>query len=569
MSKQHLLGRKLPRRTVVRGGLVGAGALAVGLTPGCAASGSPAAVAPPGSGGGAPATAVAAASTPPPKRGGTIRTSGTGGHRHFDVHDSGSMTSASYQYVIAFSGLLKFKHGPDVKPPAWIPVADLAESWEQPDDLTYVFKLRRGVRFHNIAPVNGRELVADDVVFSYNRQRDLKVNSAPLVNVLKLETPDKFTLKVTLDRPNSDLFVNLADDYCRIVAHEVVDQKGDLKQGPVIGTGPWIVDKVDFATYDYLVRNPDYFLKELPYADRIELNHIADYSNIVSAFRARELDLVGSGMTPRDYETIIKAAPEIKTTWIPHARSGDEIGFNTAKPPFDDVRVRQAVLKALDFQVVIDTIWIKRAELTTGVPLPDETTWKLSQEELQRLFKRDVEGARRLLREAGLERGFEAECIFVPMLLGGVYQAEAEIFQQQLREVGITLNLKPMELSAFNPVQLRGDYQIHVHNQGSRPATNGDLLGRYHSKGPANLTKFSDPKLDDLIEKQAVLSRDPEGRKKLLIDIQRYVVDRAFKIGICSGQQPTMFWPYVKNYWPVANTSTNSLDQWTDIWLDK
>jgi peptide/nickel transport system substrate-binding protein len=504
-----------------------------------------------------------------PKYGGTLRTSGTGGVRHFDVHDVGGMTSASYQYVIALSGLLKFKHGPDVKTPAWIPVGDLAESWDQPDDLTYIFKLRQGVKWQNIAPVNGRELVADDLVFSFTRQRDLKVNSAPLVNILKMEAPDRSTLKLTLDRPNADMLVNLADDYCRVIAREVVTSSGDLKQGPVVGTGPWIVEKVDFAAYDYLARNPDYYLKGLPYLDRLELNHIADYSNIVSAFRSGDLDTVGSGMVPRDYDTVIKAVPQIKTNWIAHARSGDDLGFNTAKPPFDDVRVRQATLKALDMQVVIDTSWNKRAELTSGVPLPDEVNWKLPQTELAQLFKRDVEGARRLLKEAGLERGFEAECIFVPMLLGGLYQAEAELFQQQLREVGITLRLKPLDLAAFVPIALRGDYQMYVFNQGARPSTNGELLGRYHSKGRDNRTKFSDPKLDDLIEKQAVLARDPEGRKKILQDIQRYVVDRAFKVGICTGQQPVMSWPYVKNYRPPSNTSTNSLDQWTDVWLDK
>jgi peptide/nickel transport system substrate-binding protein len=544
-----------------------------GLAAGCAAPAAPPAappVAPTTPGLAAPVgTAAAAAPTVAaraPKYGGTLRTTGFTGHQNFDHDTSAGWASPTYTYVVAYSGLLKLKHGPDVKSPALIAAADLAESWTQPDDLTYIFKLRQGVKFHNIAPVNGRELVADDIVFSFNRQRDLKFNSANFTNVLKMEAPDKNTFKVTLDQPNADILANLADDRCRVVAHEIVDKNGDLKQGPVVGTGPWLVDKVEFGRYDYLVRNPDYFLKGLPYLDRLEINHIADNPSVLAAFQAGQLDVIGAGL-PSDYDTVIKSVPQAKTLWILQDTSGEEIGFNVTKKPFDDVRVRQAVVKALDFQVMGNTIWSTRGELTPGLVFPD-FSWKLPNDELQRLFKRDLEGAKRLLQEAGLGGGFQAECILEPNIRSGAYQTEAELFQQQLRDINVNITLKPVPLATFTQLQQNGDYQMYVHNQSGLSSANADLLGRYHSKGPGNYTNFSDPTLDRLIEQQAGMSRDPEGRRKIFQDIQRLVIDKAFKLGTWTGATPAMYYPYLTNYYPPSRVSV-AVDYWTDIWLDR
>src|SRR5204862_7448715 len=110
---------------------------------------------------------------------------------------------------MCWSQLLFFKNGPGIKMPNFEVEGDLAESWTQPDDTTYVFKLRPGVKFHNIAPVNGRELVADDIVFSYQRVLDQKTFAAVLRGVTKMEATDRSTLKLTLDKPNADLLANL------------------------------------------------------------------------------------------------------------------------------------------------------------------------------------------------------------------------------------------------------------------------------------------------------------------------------------------------------------------------
>src|SRR5439155_4473853 len=106
---------------------------------------------------------------------------------------------------VCYSTLMTYRSGADIQAPSYIPTGDLAESWEQPDDLTYIFKLRRGVKFHNIAPVNGRELVADDLLYSYQRILAKKSFAGFLAGIAKTEAVDKATLKLTLQRPNPDI----------------------------------------------------------------------------------------------------------------------------------------------------------------------------------------------------------------------------------------------------------------------------------------------------------------------------------------------------------------------------
>src|SRR5881227_3398450 len=179
-----------------------------------------------------------------PKRGGTLALR-TWDPPHFDPFQT-----ISYKTHIALSfthsRLLKHKAGPQVAPGTFLIEGDLAESWSQPSETTYVFKLRRGVRWHNKAPVNGRELTAEDVRYTVERFVTLKgnANAYMLRSVDKVEAPDKYTVKFTLKEPFVWFFDMLANPHAvAIVAKEVVDKYGDLKPWEsVIGTGPWMLD---------------------------------------------------------------------------------------------------------------------------------------------------------------------------------------------------------------------------------------------------------------------------------------------------------------------------------------
>src|SRR5262245_18125599 len=214
--------RRLRRRQVLRGSVAGVASLAIAgcantTAPAVAPTTAPAAPAAPTTGAAAPAAATAA---PQPKLGGTLQTMSTSAERDLDPHTTTGAAGGSIGAYICYSGLLTYKWGPDVKAPAYIPTGDLAESWTQADDTTYLFKLRPGVKWHNKPPVNGRELVADDIVFSYNRIIAQKAYAGFLAGVAKMEAPDKATFKLTLDKPNADILGNLAIQNLAIAAKE-------------------------------------------------------------------------------------------------------------------------------------------------------------------------------------------------------------------------------------------------------------------------------------------------------------------------------------------------------------
>src|SRR5258708_33691975 len=100
--------------------------------------------------------------------------------------------------------------------------------------------MRPGVKFQNIAPVNGRDVIADDVKYSYERQIALKILAARLAGINKFDAVDKSTLRMTLDKPDADIFVSLAHYHNKVLPKESVDVNGDLTKGPIIGSGPWI-----------------------------------------------------------------------------------------------------------------------------------------------------------------------------------------------------------------------------------------------------------------------------------------------------------------------------------------
>src|SRR5437773_2695095 len=228
-----------------------------------------------------------------PKRGGTVSLR-LWDPPHFDPHLTISYKT-NVLYTFTHSRLLKFKAGPWVSPGSFVLDGDLAESWSQPNETTYVFKLRKGVRWHAKPPVNGRELTAEDVVYSMERFRTVTGNPQNylLGAVDKVEATDRYTVKVTLKEPYAwfpDVVANPMTG--AIVAREAVDKFGDLKKWEAtVGTGPWMLDSYRPNIGMTLVRNPHYFVPGLPYLDRVELVVDEDQSSRIAAFLSGRYDL--------------------------------------------------------------------------------------------------------------------------------------------------------------------------------------------------------------------------------------------------------------------------------------
>jgi ABC-type transport system substrate-binding protein len=516
------------------------------------------------------ATAARPATTPTApaaKRGGTHRmTIGQADTPHLDIHLSNSSTLAGHGQGMAWSQLLWFKNGPTVKMPTFEMEGDLAASWDQPDDLTYVFKLRPGVKCQNIAPVNGREVVADDILWSFRRQIDAKVNATYLANVAKMEAPDKATFKVTVGQPDADFLVNLASIFCKVVPHEVVDQKGDMKEGPVIGSGPWIVNQWNPGQLTRLVRNPDHYIKERPYLDTFEWYRIGDPATVLSGFRSKNLDIAQTGVTKKDADAITAQDPSVQVD-ISTSGTRFEIALKSNKPPFDNPKVRQALFKAIDRDEIIKTVFDGLGGKGTGF-LPTGPNQELPEAELAQLYKPDPDGAKRLLAEAGVSN-LEVDFVVADFLAGLVVQT-GELVQAQLKRVGITTRIRVMDGATFI-AQVRtppGDYTMYLGLQGSNQSFNAEVRSRIHSKGALFTTGLVDPELDAMIDRQATMVKDPQGRGRIIQDINRRIIQDAALVQLVQGGGVTLRHKYVQNY----NTNggiNNSQADYAWIWHDK
>src|SRR5919109_35602 len=228
----------------------------------------------------------------PPKRGGILRAPGRD-PVHFDPH----LTINNYtNYVLSFvySRLVRHKVGADVEPGTFTVEPDVAERWEELDDTTYVFHLRKGVRWHNKPPLNGRELVAEDVKFTYDRFLAEKGNGNRylLDSVDRIEVVDRYTVKFLLKEPYVWFISVLAYPTSMwIITPEVVQQFGDLKKAEsAIGTGPFLLERYEPNVKTVFKRNPDYFLKNQPSVDGVEWLVLEDDSTGLALYRTGQID---------------------------------------------------------------------------------------------------------------------------------------------------------------------------------------------------------------------------------------------------------------------------------------
>src|SRR6266545_843560 len=393
-----------------------------------------------------------------PKRGGTLSLR-LWDPPHFDPH-----LTISYKthilHTFSHSRLLKPKAGPGVGPGTFPLEGDLAESWTQPNETTYVFKLRKGVRWHNKPPINGRELTADDVVYSVERFRTIKgnANAYMLSSLDKVEAPDKYTVKFTLKEPYVWFLDMLANPMAvAIVAKECVEKFGDLKKSEsVVGTGPWMFDSYQPNVGYTLVRNPNYFVPGLPYIDRVEVTVDEDNASRMAAFIAGKYDLgwENPGIINRvDWvqikDTLKQKRPRLQTAEFP-SNVMSHISMRTDQKPFSDPRVRQAMSLAIDRQAILDATAEGVGVFNPPVPAALKE-WSLPVPQLgegTKYYKHDPKEAKRLLGQAGYPNGFPASICFTTY--GSTILVDAaQLILKNLKDVGIDSKLDQKEYGAY------------------------------------------------------------------------------------------------------------------------
>ncbi len=434
----------------------------------------------------------------------------------------------------------------------------LADGVEQPSETEFVFTLRDDVRFHDIAPVNGRQVTAEDVVYSFERFRDLpeaQNNDFFKFFTESMEAVDDQTFRLTTVMPYAESFSELGGSGQRaIVPHEAVEEWGDLSAN-AIGAGPYILEEYIRGEREVLRRNPDYFEGDVPYPDEYTRQVILDMSSLLQAYEGDQLDINGALLNKLDFETL-EALPDRVSGSMPGLHYAS-MGLNVNDERFSDPRVRQAMYLALDRNAFINLLGfgdgLRMGPLSAGLEY-----WSLSQEELEPYTTANYEEARALLAEAGYEDGFD-----LPIATSAgvqLYIDHAEIVVDELAKVGIRATLELSDLSTYLSTQLfAGDFgpaTIFTHNPYETPKI---PLTMYHRDGfgGGSWWQYDNPDVTAAIDAQ-MQEMDPEARREKVREAQFLILDDwAPMINLYS---PMAYWSYnqrVGGYDPTYRTYQN------------
>ena len=426
---------------------------------------------------------------------------------------------------------------------------------------SYLFRLREGVRWQAIDPVGGRGLTPEDVSFSYVRQSQPGLPNAPLLqNVDTVQPLGPRELRITLKSPDADILSLLADGHTKIVAREAVEQSGDLRDGPTVGTGPWILEQTVTDVSHLFTRNPDYFEAGLPLLDRLRIHILPDAKTRTAAFSVNILDVLQ--MQPDEWRKHLQREPLAPSKLVKQPGTGLEVALNAGRPPFDDARVRQAVFVAMDPLKAIEEYWGGFAFVSMGFPV-QRADWLPSATDLDRFLNRPAD-ARALLQDAGI-----IDPIPVTIKVGDfgeAYLAHAESIAREMEAVGFAPMIQLVNRRQFGEeVWLGGDYQMFAGPAAPVAAPNGYLLSVLHSDGIWNTTGHRDRVLDALLEKQAV-STDPAHRSQLIGEIRERVLQKAYRF-MPAAQVAIWTWrPRVQDFHP--NFAGFEYFHWARVWLD-
>ncbi|OGK86553.1 MAG: hypothetical protein A2X52_17700 [Candidatus Rokubacteria bacterium GWC2_70_16] len=489
-----------------------------------------------------------------PRRGGVLRIAEREAPG-LDPHLTVSFLSHSY-ISLAYSQLVRFPNGPEQKHPADFSILpDLAEKWEYKTPTSLVFTLRKGVKFHNKPPVNGREVTAEDVRYSLERFRAKSGFRSRFDAVQVIEAPDRYTVRITLKEPFAPFLNHLANPtFTAILPREAEEKFKDFNHpDAVIGTGPFILRSYDKGVKVVFERNPDYYMKGLPHLDGVVIEIAPDTQTRLSLLRAGKVEMahVWGWLSPEEARGVKQTNPEMVAT--PYKVIGvGHIYMRTDQPPFNDVRVRRAVSLAIDRKGWNDALLFGEGCVDSG-PVPCAMTdWKLDASKMdpaktKTLVGYDPAEAKRLLAQAGHPKGFTTPMFHWPGYVSP-WRSYYELAAEALGKIGITVELKPEEYGKYISTTYLGKFEKMAMGP-STPFTEVDdfLYGTHFPEQPNNRSSVADAELSKLLIAQR-RELDPKKRKEIVDDIQRYLADKQYYVYVPQWPQYVAHPPYVKGF---------------------
>ena len=501
----------------------------------------------------APSASPPSAALPAGEYGGHIVALARADVEHFDVHQDVSAALAARGPGVAYSRMLRLSTGAEVDQPSLLLECDLCESWELVNPLTYEFRLRDNVHWQDLPPVNGRKLSAQDVVFSYERQRTAGWPNSPLLLAMDtVEATDEVTVKVTLKFWDTDFLLALADGRSKVVAPEVVIASGTLEPGPVVGTGPWVWLRTLEGDGSEFEANADYFEEGLPFADLLTFKVIKDPETRVAAFITGQLDVYD--VEAEEWGLLQSRGFSSRTVVSKEGGLGMALAMNAGRPPFDDRDVRRAVFQSLEPWAYLEGTLTDEEMVGAGVPVVKES-WLLDREAMQTFF--DGEPSVNV-------QGKAVELVVADF--GNEQVALGRVVESALREAGFVSTvtvLNPVDYKQW--VWRKRDYQMFLGPTPPASGLNGYLFSGLHSGGQWNILNHGDGELDRLIESQQEFGFDSPERGEVLREIQRRLLGEAYVVSLGGGSTLWVMQDAVSGFHP--NTALAEYIFWAKTWL--
>ncbi|MFQ5852301.1 MAG: ABC transporter substrate-binding protein [Candidatus Binatia bacterium] len=500
-----------------------------------------------------------------PRYGGTLNFAVPKDPPSFDGHRENTF-ALIHPVAPHYSLLLKFDQNAYPKI-----VGDLAESWTiSKDGLTYTFKIRKGVRFHDGSLLTARDIKAtyDKIIFPPKGVVSARKGSYLMVK--SVEAPDDQTVVFRLKWPAPSLLANLASPWNFVYKADILEKDPNWYKKNIMGTGPFKFKEYVPGSHWIGVKNKDYFMKGRPYLDGYRAIFIKSTSARVDAIRGGRALIEFRGFSPAGRDKIVKTlgdkAKVQEGPWLCYL----SVAINNEKPPFNDVRVRKALTLALDRWEGSKALSKIAIVKPVGALMRPGSEFAMSEKELTKLagFGKDIKAARkearRLLKEAGAEGlKFTFKNRDLPMPYGhlGIWLID------QWRAIGVNVEQKVLERGPFFSDRKKGNFDTIMDWECGFMDEPDLQLFKFLSKGKsgANYSRFTDPVLDDLYEKQS-RAKSLEERLKLIRAFEKRVLDEKVYTF------PTLWWYKINPHWAKVRgwkqLPSHYLNQdLRDVWL--
>lgn len=444
------------------------------------------------------------------KTGGTLVIARLSDANNLDPHFLTQINSAAIIHHKVYEGLVRMD-----KESKYVPA--LATEWKQLDDVTWEFKLRQGVTFHDGAPFN-----AEAVKRTIARVQDPSVgsNRANLFEAIKeVKAVDDQTVQFILHYPYAPLLSVLAGAEGAILSPKAIDQYGkDLSKHPT-GTGPYKFESWTPGQEVVLVKNENYWGGQ-PKLDKVVFKTVPEDTTRIAMVETGEAQ-VAEQLPVTEVDRVQNSSS--MTLGRFESFSSDHIGINTKKKPFDDVRVRQAIAYAVDKESIIKGVYNDVGKPAHSSITPTMVGYSPNVKGLDY----NLEKAKQLLAEAGYANGLKAT-IYLNDNKARI--SVAEVLQQQLKQIGIDLQVKVLEFGAYIDAASKGETDLFISGWGNATGdADYNQYNLFHTKSqgaPGNHSFYSNPEVDKLIE-DGRKEKDPAKRTQIYEQAQQIEMNEA------------------------------------------